>query len=206
MKKIFVMAMLSVFAISGTAAGQSAKQQQKADKKAVAARVKEFSAEGWKSLQSEGLSELYKRHHDKLTGNPDLMEFVGTAEGVKTTNMGMAKARSSAIAAYAEYCSGMLRSRITTDLQDINAEQADNLVSGYERILAQKLEKDLRPSYYMYRDAFNGYDVRGFFLVDESEMAKKQLEALKEAANQAKLAFDYANGISDFIKEGFDKK
>lgn len=206
MKKIFVAVMLCAFAMTGvTGYAQSTAKQLKSERKAAEARVKELSAQGWQSLQSAGLATVISEHNAKLKNNPDLLEFTGTAEGSKTTNIGKSKARNSAITDYAEYCGGMLRARITSDLHDIDGEQADNLVSGYERILAQKLDKDLRPSYYIYKEVNGKYDVRGFFLVDESVVARKSKEALKEAADEAKLAYDYANGISDFIKQGFNQ-
>ncbi len=206
MKKIFVAVMLCAFAMTSVAGYAQSAKQLKAERKAVAARVKEFAAEGWKSLQTAGLATLISEHNAKMKSNPDLIEFPGTAEGVRSTNIGKTKARNSAINDYAEYCSGMLRARITSDLRDVDGEQADNLVAGYERILTQKLEKDLRPSFYIYRETGNGtYDVRGFFLVDEAVVDKKSKEALKEAANEAKLSFDYGNNISDFIKQGMNQ-
>ena len=205
MKKILAIAMLCAFTMTNAPVyGQSVKKQLKSERKAAQARVKELSAQGWQSLQSAGLATIISEHNAKMKNNPDLLEFPGTAEGVKTTNIGKAKARNSAINDFAEYCGGMLRARITSDLRDVSGEQADNLIAGYERILAQKIEKDLKPSYYIYKETSSGmYDVRGFFFVDESVAARKSKEALKEAADEAKLAFDYANGISDFIKQGF---
>ncbi len=72
--------------------------------------------------------------------------------------------------------------------------------------MAQKLEGEVRPSYYIYKEVGNGkYDVRGFFLIDEARLEKKQKEAIKEAADEAKMAYDYGQGISDFIKQGFNQ-
>ena len=205
MKKLFVTAMLCVFAMSSvTIYAQSTAKQLKSDKKAIAARVKELQAKGWQSLQSDGLATLIAEHNTKKRNNPNLYEISGTANQVKTTNLGKAESRNNAINEYAEYCSGMLRGRITSDLHDIDGAQADNLVSGYERILVKKLEGEVRPSYYIYKEVGNGkYDVRGFFLIDEGRLEKKQKEAIKEAADEAKLANEYGQSISDFIKQGF---
>jgi len=206
MRKIFVAVMLCVFAMTNeTVYAQSAKQL-KAERKAVAARVKELTAQGWQSLQSDGLATLIFEHNAKKRNNPNLYEISGTANQVKTTNLGKAESRNNAINEYAEYCGGMLRARITSDLHDVDGAQADNMVSGYERILAQKLEGEVRPSYYIYKEVGNGkYDVRGFFLIDEERLERKQREAIKEAADEAKVAYDYANGISGFIKQGFNQ-
>ena len=207
MKKIFVVTMLCALAVtSATGYAQSTAKQLKAERKAMEARVKELSAEGWKSLQSDGLALLISEHNAKRRNNPDLYEISGTANQVKTTNLGKAKSRNNAINEYAEYCSGMLRARIVSDLHDVDEAQADNMVSGYERILSQKLEGEVRPSYYIYKEVGNGkYDVRGFFLIDENRLAKKQKEAIKEAADQANMAFDYGNNISDFINQNFNR-
>jgi len=206
MKKILVAVMLCAFAMTNvTVYAQSAKQL-KAERKAVAARVKELSAQGWQSLQSDGLATLISEHNAKKRNNPNLYEISGTANQVKTTNLGKAESRNNAINEYAEYCGGMLRARITSDLRDVDEAQADNMISGYERILAQKLNGEVRPSYYIYKEVGNGkYDVRGFFLIDEERLERKHKEAIKEAADEAKVAYDYANGISDFIKQGFNQ-
>lgn len=207
MKKIFLAAMLCAFAMTSVAVyAQSTAKQLKSERKSVTARVKELSAQGWQSLQSDGLATLITEHNAKKRNNPNLYEISGTANQVKTTNLGKAKSRNNAINEYAEYCGGMLRARITSDLHDVNEVQADNMVSGYERILAQKIEGEVRPSYYIYKEVGNGkYDVRGFFLIDEDRLEKKQKEAIKEAAEEAKLAYDYGQGISDFIKQGFNQ-
>lgn len=207
MKKIFLAAMLCAFAMTNvTVYAQSTAKQLKSERKSVTARVKELSAQGWQSLQSDGLATLITEHNAKKRNNPNLYEISGTANQVKTTNLGKAKSRNNAINEYAEYCGGMLRARITSDLHDVNEVQADNMVSGYERILAQKIEGEVRPSYYIYKEVGNGkYDVRGFFLIDEDRLEKKQKEAIKEAAEEAKLAYDYGQGISDFIKQGFNQ-
>lgn len=206
MKKILVAVMLCAFAMTSVAGYAQSAKQLKAERKAVATRVKELSAQGWQSLQSDGLATLISEHNAKKRNNPNLYEISGTANQVKTTNLGKAESRNNAINEYAEYCGGMLRARITSDLHDVDGAQADNMVSGYERILAQKLNGELRPSYYIYKEVGNGkYDVRGFFLIDEERLERKQKEAIKEAADEAKVAYDYANGISDFIKQGFNK-
>lgn len=207
MKKIFVAVMLCAFAMMNvTGYAQSTAKQLKSERKAMEARVKELSAQGWQSLQSDGLATLISEHNAKKRNNPNLFEISGTANQVKTTNLGKAESRNNAINEYAEYCGGMLRARITSDLHDVDGAQADNMVSGYERILAQKLEGEVRPSYYIYKEVGNGkYDVRGFFLIDEDRLERKQREAIKEAADEAKLAFDYGQGISDFIKQGFNQ-
>ena len=207
MKKVFVMVMLSVFTLSiGTVDGQSISKQLKSDQKAIQARVKELSAEGWMSLQSDGLATIISDHKAKIRNNPNLYEISGTATQVKTTNLGKAQSRNNAINEYAEYCGGMLRARIASDLHNIDEAQADNMVSGYERILSQKLNGEVRPSYYIYKEVGNGkYDVRGFFLIDEARLEKKQKEAIQEAAEEAKVAFDYGEGISNFIDGGFNR-
>lgn len=206
MKKIFVMAMLCAFTMtSSTVYAQSTTKQLKSERKAAEARAKELSKQGWMSLESNSLAMVIAEHNAKKRNNPNLYDIPGTAEQVKTTNLGKAKARNSAITEYAEYCGGMLRARITSDLRDVDGAQADNLVSGYERILSKKLGGEIRPSYYIYKEANGKYDVRGFFFVDEARLEKIQKEAIKEATDESKLAFDYGQGISDFIKQGINQ-
>ncbi len=128
MKKFIVAAMLCVFAMTNaTVSAQSTAKQLKSGKKAVIARVKELRAQGWQSLNSDGLATIIAEHNAKKHNNPDLYEISGTANQVKTTNLGKAKSRNNAINEYAEYCGGMLRARLTSDLHDVNEEQADNM-------------------------------------------------------------------------------
>lgn len=205
MKKLIGLVMLCAFTMTNVY-GQSIAKQLKSDKKAVQARVKELTADGWKSLQSDGLAKTVSDHNERKRNNPNLEELLGTANQVKTLNLGKAQARNNAINEYAELCGGMLRARITSDLRNINEEQADNLVSGYERILTQKLNGEVRPSYYIYKENNGGkYDVRGIFFIDLTVLERKQKEAIKEAADDAKVAFDYGQGISDFIKQGLNQ-
>lgn len=207
MKKTLVMAMLAAFAMmNSTVYAQSVAKQLKSPKKALEARVKELSKDNWKSLNSDGLAMAVSEHNNKRRNNPNLYEIVGTAEQVESTNIGKAQARNNAINEYAELCGGMLRARITSDVRNVNKAQADNLVSGYERILSKKLEGEVRPSYYVYKDLADGkYNVRGFFLIDEARIEKIQKEAIKEASEEANLAHDYGEGISDFVKQGFNQ-
>lgn len=205
MKKLIGLVMLCAFTMTNVY-GQSIAKQLKSDKKAIQARVKELTADGWKSLQSDGLAKTVSDHNERKRNNPNLEELLGTANQVKTLNLGKAQARNNAINEYAELCGGMLRARITSDLRNINEEQADNLVSGYERILTQKLNGEVRPSYYIYKENNGGkYDVRGIFFIDLTVLERKQKEAIKEAADDAKVAFDYGQGISDFIKQGLNQ-
>lgn len=205
MKKIYVVAMLCAFAMTGVNGyAQSVKKQLKQETKEIQARAKELSADGWKSDQSDGLSRQLRDHREKKRNNPDLMELSGDGQH-SSLAVAKTRAREDATIQFADYLGGMIRGRVVTDMRDVNDEQADNFVAGYERILVQKLAKDVKPSYYIYKENGRNYQVRGFFYIDESVATKKANDALKEAAEEAGLTFDYANGVSDFIKQGFNQ-
>jgi hypothetical protein len=45
--------------------------------------------------------------------------------------------------------------------------------------------------------------MESFFLIDEESASKARMKALKLAVQESKLAQEYADIISDFVKEGF---
>lgn len=177
--------------------------QSKEEKKAIQKELKALEKDGWKSTKSGGLSLAMTKHSENMVSNPNLRDLSGVANGSKTIRIGEAKAREDVISQFVDYCGGMVKARITSDVRDVNDVQADNIVAGYERILAQAMERSLIPSYYRYKEINGGYDVFGYFFYDSNVIAQKSNDALKQACEEAGVAFDYGNQISDFINQGF---
>ncbi|MDE6257445.1 MAG: hypothetical protein K2M53_03570 [Muribaculaceae bacterium] len=205
MKKLVSFITLCLIIISGSAVyGQSIGKQLKNEKKAIEARVKEIQKEGWKDMGNDGLAIEISRHFAKKSANPNLLELAGDSKPSTTKNLGKAAIITAVINEYAQYCGGMVKGRITSDLRDVNEEQADNMVAAYERILVKELKNEIKPSYFLVKETSGPkpYIVRGIFLVDEDAVERASQRALKEAAEDAGIAYDYANKISDFINEG----
>ena len=205
MKKLVSFITLCLIIISGSAVyGQSIGKQLKNEKKAIEARVKEIQKEGWKDMGNDGLAIEISRHFSRKNANPNLLELTADSKACTTPNLGKVEARTAVINEYADYCGGMVKARITSDLRDVNEEQADNMVAAYERILVKELKKEIKPSYFLKKEIGGKapYIIRGIFFVDEEAAERASQRALKEAAEDAGIAYDYANKISDFINDG----
>ena len=201
MKKLLFIGLICLQLICG----MPAQAQSKDEKKAIKKELKSLEKEGWKSSKSGGLSLAMSKHSQRLNSDPNLEELSGMAFDVKTPKIGEAKAREDAISQFVDYCGGMVRARITSDTRDVNGVEADNIVAGYERILSQAFQKELMPSYYRYREINGKYQVVGYFLFNLNSVQKSSDNALKEAMDEAGVAFDYGNSISDFIKQGLQQ-
>lgn len=179
-------------------------QISKASKKVVKANAKQFEKEGW-SLDGTGtFSSVLTAHYAKLDSG-EAIELTGNANAKKSINLAKTNARNNAINEYAEYARSMVRARINTDLVDLNDEQRENFVAGYERLVIKELNGELKPSFYIYKRNSDGtYEMRAFFIVDENAAAAANKKALETAAEEMGIARKYADEVSEFVNDGFN--
>lgn len=193
-----VMYVLAVFMLSLVCSldGQAQK------KKDVKIRAKELVKEGWK-VEGTGTLQTAIARIESQRGAKEVL--IGSNYGSKKLNVAKAKARNNAINEYAEYGKSMVKGRINTELSDISEEEADNLVEGFERMVVRELEGEISvPELILYRGESGNYDVQCFYLIDEARAAKIRANAMKKAVEEANIAHEYGNKISNFVKEGFD--
>ena len=199
MKRLFLLLTCCLLATTSVAYAQISKES----KKAIKTNAKQFAKEGWTLDGTGTFTSVLTTHFEKLsTGTA--VEFVGTSVDKRSINLGKATARNNAINEYAEYARSMVRARINTDLIDLNEEQRENFVAGYERLVIKELNGEITPSFFLYRRNSDGtYETRGFFIVDEAAAAKANKKALEDAAEEMGLARNYADKVSDFVNDGF---
>jgi len=203
MKKILFL-LICTLMFSGSMYAQS-KQEIKEAEKVAKSQAKQLTKDGWKLLESGTLEAVLKTHCLKKK-TADVEEIVGTANKMRSINLGKTTARNNAMNEYAESAKSMIRGRITTDLRDIDENQVENLVSGYERLVLKEINGEVKSSYTLYRENKDGkYDVRGYFLVDLESASKARKRAMELALEESELAHKYGNEISNFIDEGFNK-
>ncbi len=175
---------------------------QAQSKKDVKTRTKQLIKEGWKVEGTTTIQAALARIEGQR-GSKEIL--VGSSYGSKKMNLAKAKARNNAINEYAEYGKSMVKGRINTELADINEEEVDNLVEGFERMVVRELEGEISvPELVLYRGENGNYDVQCFYLVDETRAARVRANAMKKALEEADIAHEYGNKISNFVKEGFD--
>ena len=180
-------------------------QSSKATKKVIKANAKQFEKEGW-SLDGTGTFGSVLEAHYAALDSGDAMELVGNANAKQSINIAKTIARNNAINEYVEYTRSMIRARINTDITDMNSEQRENFVAGYERLVVKELDGDMKPSFYLYRRNGDGtYEMRAFFVVDEAKAAAASKRALEAAAKELDIATSYADKVSDFVKSGLNE-
>lgn len=199
MKKLLLLIAVVTIAIAPISA------QNKAIAKVAKTNAKTLQKEGWKLLETGDLTYLIEKHLTKIEDG-NAFEITNSAEGKKSLNMAKSIARNNVLNEYAESARSIVKGRITSNMQDINEQQAENFVAAFERMVCTELNGEVRTSYTLYRQNNDGkYDVRLVCLVDYNAAQKAIIGAIKRAAEQQKIAQQYGSEISSWIDEGFVK-
>lgn len=208
MKKV-IYALLALAFLLPTYAGAENKQLEKARKKELNTKLKEFKKGGWEPLGSRTLEVSLASHYDRLnTLGEDGHEIEGIATS-KSKNAGKQAAINNAVITYAQEAGSTLQGRVVSDINsnanDPDAE-FDNLYAAYERLVEKEIRNEMEPSFTIYRQNPNGtIETRTYFIVAESAAAKARQRALEAAMKESGIAQKYADQLSGFVKEGFDK-
>lgn len=202
MKKLLFMVVAALVAVTPLYA-QSNKELRQISKDAKVA-AKEAEKEGYKMLEPGNLESEIAKHLTRLAGG-EVFQIVSTANGKKSVNMAKSQARNNALNEHAESARSLVQGRVTSDMQDISGEQAENFVAAYERLVCAELSGEVRVSYTLVRHnkKENNYDVKLVCYIDYEAAHKAHLNALNRAAEQQQLAQKYGSNISNWIQEGF---
>ena len=204
MKKLLFMVVAALVAVTPLYA-QSNKELRQISKDAKVA-AKEAEKEGYKMLEPGNLESEIAKHLTKTEiSGAEAFGIVGTANGKKSVNMAKSQARNNVLNEHAESARSLVQGRVTSDMQDISGEQAENFVAAYERLVCAELSGEVRVSYTLVRHnkKENNYDVKLVCYVDYEAAHKAHLNALNRAAEQQQLAQKYGSNISNWIQEGF---
>lgn len=194
MKRILFMALVALFVASPVFA------QTKAQKK----HVKELNKEGWKSESSFPMIDALYAHYGKLANG--LEERVGIAYNKKKVNIAKAEALNNAINDYAQEASTFVKGRVASDMSDIDDQEREAFVAGFERLVQAEIKGELKPSVTLIKENEDGtYSVRRYFVLDYEASMKANERALKQALEESKIAKEYGNTISDWINAGFQE-
>lgn len=204
MKKLISLAML-IAMVCAIAPVQTYGQVEKSDIKAAKSQAKDLKKKGWEAeggtTIENGLIKIAKKEAAGYT------LLTGTSYGSQKANVGKTKARNNAINEFAEYGKSIVKARINTKVDDIDGEEVDNIVTGYERMVVRELDEILpMPSLVLRRDKNGSYDYQCYYMINEQALRKAQKKAVEEAIEQSGLAAKYGNSISDFINSGFNEK
>lgn len=202
MKKIISILTLLII-VTGSNFGFAA---NKDDIKAAKQQAKELKKKGWEAEGATTIANgMVKIAEMQATGFELL---VGSSYGSGKPNIAKTKARNNAINEFAEYGKSIVRARINTKVDDINGEEVDNIVSGYERMVIRELDEIMPlPTLILKREAQNGkYDYQCYYLINTSTIHKVQKKAIENAIEDSGMAAKYGDSISDFVNAGFNEK
>jgi hypothetical protein len=178
---------------------------QKERERMYKAKIKEYHQEGWKLAGSSKTLEVALLEHYELLGKDNSYELAGEVSQCQSINVCKQAAYNNALIAYANAAGSFLRGRIAADnsLNQTSGEEFDKMYSGYERLVQAEIKGSLRESYGVVKENGKNKQYRLFFVVNEDEASKARLRALEQAAKETKAAQEYANQITDFVREGF---
>lgn len=207
MKKIMLL-MLAVGLMAGTVSAQN-KQLEKQLKKEYKQKMKEYKDKGWELFgSSHSLEVALLTHYDKLNKlGEDAREVMGVASKFKSKNVGHQMAINSGCITYAQQAGSYVKGRITSDMAGDGVETSaefDHFYAAYERLVATEIKGELQESYSIIRKiGKDEYEMRTFFIVNESAAHRARIRAFENAAKESEAAQRYARKISDFVNEGF---
>lgn len=209
MKKIIVALVAIVMLLPFYAEGAN-KQLEKARKKELSQKLKEYKKGKWEILGSHTMDFALANHFDKLNKlGEDGHEVEGISTRSKSKNIGKQAAINNAVVTYAQEAGSTLQGRVVSDMNangvDVSGE-FDNFYAAYERLVEKEIRGEMEPSYTIIHNNGDGtYEVRSYFIICESAAAKARLRALDEALKASEAAQKYGSKISEFVKQGFDK-
>lgn len=206
MKKIIV-ALLALVLIAPVYAGSN-KALEKAQKKELKTKLKEYKKGNWEVLGSRTLEVSLAKHYDRLNElGDDGHEVEGISTKTKSKNTGKQMAINNAAITYAQEAGSTLQGRVVADMNANGAAPAgefENFYAAYERLVEKEIRNELEPSYSIIRTNPDGsYEVRTYFIVAESAASKARQRALEGALKDSAAAQKIGDKITGFVKEGF---
>ncbi|MCH5221030.1 MAG: hypothetical protein J1F05_01700 [Muribaculaceae bacterium] len=210
MKKIIIL-LLAVCLLIPSVSEAKNKQLEKALKKEMKTKMKEYNKDGWKVFGTTRTLEVaLASHYDKLNSlGEDGYEVVGIASRFKAKNVGKQMAANSACTNYAQLAGSTLKGRVVSDISanGTDAEgEFEHFYSAYERLVEKEIRNEMQESFSVIRDNKDGtFELQTYYIVSESAASKARQRALEDALKESALAQAHANKIADFVRAGFDK-
>lgn len=205
MKKIFIVAILAMFAL--TSATAQPKNSEKSLWKTAKKEAEHLKSEGWKTDGSMPLENLLFNHYQKLADSNN-QELIGNVIGntsVTTMNQGQQWAASMACVSYAKSAGQSVRGRLVSEVGAgmQGGPSADSFYEGYESKVEKEIRGELKRSFSIFREKKGGgLDYRVYYIVNEENAHKARIRAMQMAVAESEFARANAERISKFVQEG----
>ncbi|GHS85998.1 hypothetical protein FACS1894201_06390 [Bacteroidia bacterium] len=212
--KIAVMALVAVFMLTvvpESVVAQSKKQDkqlQKARDKQFKDRKKEFNKDGWKlSGSAKTIDVALLEYYQKLNSNENNYEIVGEVSACQSVNVCKQAAFNNAVTEYAGRASSAVKGRIASDVnldQTSGKGEFDKFYGAYERLVEAEIKGVLQQSFSIVKEKSDGTrEYKTFYIIDEESASKARVRAMENAVKETQLAQEYANKVTEFVREGF---
>jgi hypothetical protein len=189
---------------------QSDKKFNKEMEKVYKKKSKELKKDGWQvSGTSLTLDAALMKHLRAISGDDTNHEIVADVSMCKSANVCKANALNNAIVEYAQNAGSYVRGRVTSDMFN-NAsaevpEEFDKMYAAFERLVQAEIKGELQFSFAVEKANGEGKSYRAYYLVNEENALKARVRAMQRAFEETKFAQQYADQVSTFVQEGFEK-
>jgi hypothetical protein len=210
---MFVIAVFTLATVPQVVCSQSKKNVrmlEKARDNQFKERKKEFNKDGWKiSGSAKTIDVALLEYYQKLNSNENNYEIVGEVSACKSINVCKQAAFNNAVIEYAGQASSSVKGRIASDMnldQTSGKGEFDKLYAAYERLVQAEIKGVLQQSFSIVKEKDNGMrEYKTFFIIDEEAASQARIRAMESAVLETQLAQEYAQKITDFVREGFDE-
>jgi hypothetical protein len=190
---------------------QSDKAYNKTMEKVYKQKSKELKKGKWAVTgTSLTLDAALMKHLRAVNGDDKNHEIVTEVSMCKSANVCKANALNNAIVEYAQNAGSYVRGRVTSDMFN-NAsaevpEEFDKMYAAFDRLVQAEIKGELQFSFAVEKSNGDGKSYRAYYLVNEERASKARLRALQRAFEETKFAQQYAEQVSNFVQEGFEKE
>lgn len=205
MKKILTLIMALCF-LAPTFGQNYSKMTEKAQKKEVKEKMKEYKKKGYDIMGSRTMEVALTRHYAKLSELGDNGNvFDGTSTRTKSKNLGEQMALNNATLKYAQKAGSTVKGRVVSDnfAEGTSGEgEFEKFYAAYERLVEQKVRHALEPSYSVIKDNGDGtYEIVSYFIVNETKARIAREQALDAAIKESQLAGKYGDKIREYAND-----
>jgi serine/threonine-protein kinase RIO1 len=189
---------------------QSDRKYNKTMEKVYKEKTKELKKDKWSVAgTSLTLDAALMKHLRALNADDKNHEIVAEVSMCKSANVCKANALNNALIEYAQNAGSYVRGRVLSDMFN-NAsaevpEEFDKLHAAFERLVQAEIKGELQYSFSVEKPAGEGKSYRSYYIVNEDRASKARLRAMQRAAEETKLAQQYAAQVSNFVQEGFEQ-
>jgi len=211
MKHLIYFQLVTLLLISGSVSlAQSDKKYNKTMDKVYKEKLKELKKQGFQvSGTSLTLEAALMKHLKPIISEPDKnKEKIGEVTMCKSANVCKSNALNNVLLEYSNESGSFVRGRVVSDMFN-NAsasvpEEFDKFYGAYERLVQAEIRGELEFSFAVEKPNGDGKTYQAYYILNEEKASKARLRAMQRAAEETKLAQQYANQVSNFVQEAFD--